>query len=198
VTVGGVSSSIPATPFRWERRAVATLHRWEEAAETDYLEGAHDGYAHLAPPATHQRAILFVRNRFWIIRDTVVSGSAHGFEVRWQAGPDVTAAQVRTGAVRLTDGVGAGLVLVASAGALEIEEGWSSPVFGKRVRAPACACRMPRNSGDVVVTVLVPCCAGEEPTVEFSGSIAMVTMVTMGSWQYSVGFAEGPLRLVRT
>jgi hypothetical protein len=192
VTVGGESSSRPTTPFRWAHRANATLLRWEERLEADYFEGTHDGYAHLVPPVEHQRAILFLRKRCWIVRDTVVGGSLHGYEVRWQCAPGIEAERIGPRMLGLANASGTGLVLAASAGTLEVEPAWSSPVFGSRIPATACASRIDRNGGDVVVTALVPARKGEHPQVEFSGGV--VTVAT-DAWRCVIEIGDGPLRL---
>jgi hypothetical protein len=92
----------------------------------------------------------------------------------------------------LANASGTGLVLAASAGTLEVEPAWSSPVFGSRIPATACASRIDRNGGDVVVTALVPARKGEHPQVEFSGGV--VTVAT-DAWRCVIEIGDGPLRL---
>ena len=192
VTVAGRSSSRPATPFRWASRAEARLLTWEATPDWTLFEGEHDGYADLVPPATHRRAILFVPHRCWIVRDAVASSSAHPFEARWHAAPGLAVERSGERACTLRDSTGAALVIAASAGTLGVEESWSSPVFGARVRSAICVSSMQPGDGNVIVTALVPAGPGEQPVVNFQGDRVRISTA---AWTQDV-LVTGDLRIV--
>ena len=192
VTVAGRSSSVPATPFRWSSRADAQLRRWDVMDGWTLFEGSHDGYASLVPPAVHQREILFVPHRAWIVRDTVASKARHAFEVRWQAAPGIEVESVGDGGWALRDAAGPGLLVVGSAGSSGIEESWSSPVFGARLRSAACVAAMKPEDGNVIVTALVPMGPGERPVVDFQKDRVRISTP---AWTQEILLAEGSLRV---
>lgn len=192
VTVAGRSSSLPGTPFRWASRAEATLIRWEATDGWTLFEGSHDGYSDLVPSAVHRREILFVPQRAWVVRDTIVSAGRHPFEVRWHAAPGLELdAADRTCTLR--EPRGTGLLIAASAGSLRVEETWSAPVFGARIASSICASAMAPEDGNVIVTALVPVGHGERPVVNFQeGRVRIST----AAWTQEILVAEGPLRVV--
>lgn len=189
VTVEGRSSSVPGTPFRWQNRAEAKLIRWEEGPAADYFEGLHDGYAGLDPAVTHRRAILFLRGRFWVVRDVIESVGSPAYDVRWHCAPGV-AVTVGAGEARLVGPAGAGLHLAASAGAVGAEESWSSSAYGVRHRSQTCVCRVSGGGIREVITVLVPCSAAEQPEVEF---LRDAVRVTTGGRTETIVLSGGPL-----
>lgn len=192
VTVAGRSSSVPATPFRWANRAGATLIRWESNEAWTAFDGSHDGYADLAPPAEHRREILFVPQRAWVVRDTIVSAGRHPFEVRWHAAPGLELDPADRSCT-LREPQGTGLLIAASAGALRVEAGWSAPVFGARVASAICVWAMGPEDGNVIVTALVPLGQGARPVVNFQEDRVRISTP---AWTQEILVAEGPLRAV--
>ena len=191
VTVAGRSSSQPGTPFRWASRAEGRLLRWESTTGWTLFEGEHDGYADLVPPATHRRAILFVPQRCWIVRDTVVSSAMHPFEARWHAAPGISVEGSGDRACTLRDTSGIGLHIAASSGELRVEESWSSPVFGVRLRSAICVSAMRPEHGNVIVTALVPAGPDEQPVINF---LEDRIRISMPAWTQEV-FIDGDLRI---
>ena len=191
VTVAGESSSMPATPFRWSTRAEARVHRWDSDREVDYLDGSHDGYARLDPPATHRREILFLRGRCWVVRDEV-RGGAHPFEVRWHAAPGVTATPADARNCRFRAPAGPGLELAVSAGELSLEPARSSPGFGVAQPSTMGVVRVAAGAGSRIVTVLVPVAATERPLIEFA---ADRVRIASGAWSVDVFTGDESLRL---
>lgn len=192
VTVAGRSSSLPGSPFRWASRAEARLIRWEVTREWTLFEGVHSGYADLVPPASHQREVLFVPQRGWIVRDTVVSAARYPFEVRWHAAAGLAVDLAQTRACTLRETGGSGLLIASSAGSLALEESWSSAVFGARARSTTCVAAMKPEDGNVIVTALVPMGPGERPVVDFQRDRVRISTP---AWTQEILVAEGPLRL---
>ena len=81
LTVDGQSSSVPASPFSWSTMACCETQSWISCERCDYFEGKHDGYQRLAPPATHSRGVVFLKNDYWVIRDRVSSDGPHRYEL---------------------------------------------------------------------------------------------------------------------
>jgi hypothetical protein len=64
VTLDGVSSSIPDGMFTWKTIGECRLLDWVTGEHYDYVAGEHGGVA---------RSIIFLRGKYWIIRDTLKS-----------------------------------------------------------------------------------------------------------------------------
>lgn len=83
LAVDRVSSSVPGRPFSWKTRAVATRKTWISEERFDLFEGSHNGYERLETSATHHRAILFIKNDYWIMRDLVETGGTHDYSLNF-------------------------------------------------------------------------------------------------------------------
>ncbi|HEV7374467.1 MAG TPA: alginate lyase family protein [Pyrinomonadaceae bacterium] len=140
LVVDGESSSIPAGPFQWKHVARTTLRAWHSHAAFDYFEGAHDGYERLPQPATHTRSLLFLKDRYWIMRDRASAQGAHQYDLRFHFSADATPfadETGNTGAVRESWNEKSGLEIFAfGGGGWTIDEGWVSSCYGEREAAP--------------------------------------------------------------
>ena len=165
VTVDGESSSVPGGAFAWRHVARARHTLWESGPRFDYVEGAHDGFARLAPPAEHRRAVLFVKGGYWVVRDRVLSAGAHQVDVHWHLALGLEGA-VDDGAAEVRDR-GAPLLRLAAfgAGAFERGEGWVSPRYGARGAAPVLRYGQRGSGAQEVITFLLPVAAGARPAV---------------------------------
>lgn len=81
LTVDGESSSISGGPFSWNTIARAQLLAWISRRRFDYVEAEHDGYKRLVEPVSYKRAILFLKNDYWLIRDRVESDGDHRYDL---------------------------------------------------------------------------------------------------------------------
>ena len=77
LTLEGESSSLPDGPFSWRAIANSDCRNWISRYRFDFVEGSHDGYSRLSWPATHARSILFLKDDYWVVRDSVKSDAAH-------------------------------------------------------------------------------------------------------------------------
>jgi len=69
----------PKVPFRMKEEACPKVLQWQSNEEYDLFEGEHYAYRRLAEPIIHNRRIFFSKkDRFWIIRDEVVSDPSNG------------------------------------------------------------------------------------------------------------------------
>jgi hypothetical protein len=81
LTVDGESSSVPAGPFSWSTIATCEAQAWISRERFDYFEGKHDGYERLVPPVAHSRAVLFLKNDYWVMRDRVKTDGKHRYDL---------------------------------------------------------------------------------------------------------------------
>lgn len=89
LTLDGESSSVPgAGAFKWGTAAQAKTNHWTSENRFDLFEGTHDGYERLASPATHVRKLLFLKNDYWIMRDTIESAGAHQCDLNFHFAAD--------------------------------------------------------------------------------------------------------------
>lgn len=89
LVVDGVSSSLPGSAFSWKTRAEATAHKWIAEDRFDLFEGSHDGYRRLEDPVVHNRSILFLKNDYWIVRDTAETSGQHEYSLNFHFAADV-------------------------------------------------------------------------------------------------------------
>jgi glycosyltransferase involved in cell wall biosynthesis len=88
--VDGEPSSIPDGPFSWKTIAECEPVSWLSERRFDYVEGRHDGYERLTPPATHTRSVLFLKNDYWIMRDSLSANGDHDLELRFHFAPGIS------------------------------------------------------------------------------------------------------------
>ena len=84
LVIDDVSQSEPHGKFSWLSKANADAKKWIAQDRFDFFEGAHDGYERLRPaPATHARAILSLKNDYWIVRDFVETFGTHDYQLNF-------------------------------------------------------------------------------------------------------------------
>ncbi|MDT7603944.1 MAG: hypothetical protein QOF61_1941 [Acidobacteriota bacterium] len=166
LTIDGEPSSVPARAFQWKHVARSTLRRWINGSRFDLFEGAHDGYARLASPATHARTVLFLKTDYWIVRDAVETEGEHAYELRFHFAPGVEPSvedDEGERVLRVREGGAVALELFAPDGAGEwrMEDGWVSRCYAQRERA-AVGVRARRGAGrQEFYTFVVPRAANE-------------------------------------
>lgn len=80
----GESSSIPATPFSWEKVANCKTLSWITNERFDFFRGQHDGYM----PVIHVRNVLFIKDNYWIVCDEVEDKPEHDYKWNFHFTPD--------------------------------------------------------------------------------------------------------------
>ncbi len=164
LTIDGQSSSIPAGTFQWRRIAESTPRKWTTHARFDYFEGAHDGYARLDSPATHTRSILFLKEGYWVMRDTVETSGTHTYDAYFHFAPGSDPTIEREGEMMLMRENGAhmaGLEIFAPSGdgVWKKADGWVSEQYGQRAPAPVCTRSTQAEGKRDFTTFLVPASA---------------------------------------
>ena len=114
------------------------IHRWEVGDGELVFEAAHDAYRRLKKPVVHRRAIRFdKRTEVWTIDDRFEGKGVHLFESRLHFAPGIEPARVPGEKGRFeTVCEGARLRIEARSEnefEAEIEDGWYSPSYGRRV-----------------------------------------------------------------
>ncbi|HYG81781.1 MAG TPA: alginate lyase family protein, partial [Pyrinomonadaceae bacterium] len=162
LTVDGESSSVPAGTFRWRHAARSTLRVWVTHPRFDYFEGSHDGYGRLADPATHARSILFLKGRYWVMRDRVEARGSHRYDLHFHFSPGADPSAVAedgAAVVREAAGAGGGLELLAFGGRVTWRGGWVSTCYGERRHAPVFSLSAAGEGSHEFFTFMIP--AGE-------------------------------------
>ena len=75
----------------------------------DCFVGVHDGFKRLADPVVHRRRVLFVRDGYWVIVDTMLALGTHesAAHLHLLPGAVVSRQSPRSATVALDDGGGA-------------------------------------------------------------------------------------------
>jgi hypothetical protein len=163
LTVDGQSSSLPGRTFQWRHIAECVTRKWASNARFDYFEGAHDGYARLASPATHVRGILFLKDGYWIMRDIIETHGAHSYVAHFHFAAGVEPVVEREGEMFVVregraDAASGGLEIFAPAsdGVWKKETGWVSERYGERAEAHVCTRTLKAEGRREFITFLVP------------------------------------------
>jgi len=161
LTIDLNSSSASAGPFSWKDIAQCQRLAWISKDRFDFVKGSHDGYSRLSPPAAHIRSILFIKNRYWIIRDQVTSNGEHQADLwfHFDAGaePLIEALDEDTTIVRaLSDRGGLDIRVFGSDGRWKREEGWVSRCYGEKEAARVYVFSLSATGEMELVTFLLP------------------------------------------
>lgn len=165
------SSSLPAGAFSWQTVARARAETWMSHPRFDYFAGTHDGFARLDPQLRYTRAIFFLKNDYWIVRDRVRgSDAAHAVALHFHFAPEDATPEVEATddaappASAREHGAGvAGLTIYAfgSNGLWREERGWVSRQYGARTPAPVCVYDSTATGAQDFYTFMLPHAAGE-------------------------------------
>ena len=161
LTVDGSSASLPDGPFSWAAAAAARVERWWSGTGTDYFVGSHDGFLRLPVPAVHRRRILFVRSGYFAVIDTVLAEGLHEVEAHFHGavGSRATPQGEASASLTLPGAEGSSRLLFFAFGdvsAVRWDEGWVSPVYGRRSLAPRARVVNRGTGRHDLVALLVP------------------------------------------
>jgi hypothetical protein len=155
------SSSVPAGPFSWKNIARSRGLAWISKDRFDFVKGSHDGYSRLSQPVAHTRSILFLKNRYWIVRDEIASGGEHQADLwfHFDAGaePLLEALDNNATVVRAwSDEGGLDIRVFAGDGRWKREEGWISRCYGEKQSARVYVFSLSARGDMEFVTFLLP------------------------------------------
>jgi uncharacterized heparinase superfamily protein len=165
VTVDGLSQSVPAGPFAWERAAESRMREFTTDNAFDYFEGSHDGYERLDDPVTHTRSLFHVkpdRERelpsFMVVRDKFDARKRHRYAVRYHLAEECSATADKNVA-NAVDAAGRELSIAVfgrSEPKAGIEQGWVSKCYGQRQPGPVARFDSECGGDHQFVTFIVP------------------------------------------
>lgn len=150
LTIDGESSSVPERAFQWSHIAEAKVESWITHRKFDFFAGEQNGFMRLENPAMQRRAILFLKNDYFILRDTVESSGEHRIRSHFHfaAGADVEDTAKRGAhesddaqvlpALKMNADEREHLQIVAlgnAAGAWRLEDGFVSSCYGAKREA---------------------------------------------------------------
>jgi uncharacterized heparinase superfamily protein len=133
LVVDGAEQAEPGGVFNWRTQVEARADGWLAREGFDLVVARHAGYARLAQPVVHQRWVFHRKGGRLFFLDRVTGAGEHELELRWHLAPGVEATAEPGGVVVLrTPGGRTHALLTAGACAPHLEEGWYSPVYGRR------------------------------------------------------------------
>jgi hypothetical protein len=199
------SSSEFGGKFKWQTLANAALRSWIADRRFDFFEGSHDGFRRLPAPAEHARAVLFLKNDYWIVRDYVETLGEHDYQLNFHfdAGTNPMLIENEDGgdcAVEKTDGQsGLHLCSFGDNGVWRARENWISDCYGNQLRAPFFQFLSHGKGAQEFFTFLLPTILpDDEPRVretEIEGGRAFV--INFHDYQDIFVYADGD-RMIRT
>ena len=155
VTVDGCGSATPSGPFSWAARPSTPSASWGTAPGVDALLGSHDGFASLADPVMHHRAVLHAHHAYWLLVDRIEARGAHDITVHFPLAPGIGVTLDGARVALRRDGVDvAQMEAAAGSGAWQVEEGWQSRAYGQKERSTALAWRIHASGDDAAATLV--------------------------------------------
>lgn len=164
LTIDGASSSETAGKFAWKSIADARIERTLSAENFDYFCGSHEGFSRLENRIiTHRREMLFMRSKFWILRDSINAENVHDYELNFHfaAGlqPEIMDGKFVLNRAEADKKNGLKIFTFGnSGGEWQIVNDWTSVCYGRREKsltARFCAAQLIGNQE--FVTFLLPC-----------------------------------------
>ena len=142
--------------FRLQPDAAITLHRWVSNDEFDLLDASHNGYSRLTPGIVHRRQIYFdKRMRLWVLHDALqparhtTQNGANGIlapeialdaKLHFHFAPGLQLRQAGKRQATIAEGPDGVRMTMLPLGDFSLKaklaEGWFSPGYGYRERAP--------------------------------------------------------------
>jgi len=157
-------------PINRDEAARFTLRGWQAAEYLDSFDGEHTGYRRLVQPVTHRRQIWFEKpDGFWVIRDLLTGTGAHRIAGYLHFAPMEVTIESNDPWIVSAGSPDRRLVIawVPSPGlSLSLTDGWYSPRYGAREKAPVVSYEMQRGLPVDITFALVPNRAGAALDIE--------------------------------
>lgn len=129
----------PKSAFSWEAFVETKVESWITGTSFELFRGLHFGYARLAHPVVHRRWVFHLKSQFWLVRDVVLGEGEHSLDLFWHIAPGFLPRQESSGSILFEHAAGSRFALLTddSSGWIQkLDQGWWSPVYGKREPAP--------------------------------------------------------------
>jgi hypothetical protein len=137
--VAKLDQAKPGNPFSWEAFVDTKVEAWTTEASFELFRGSHSGYARLSQPVVHRRWIFHLTSQFWLVRDVALGEGEHSVDLFWHCAPGFLPRQETSGCILFEDVAGLRFALLTddrSGWMVRLEDGWWSPVYGKKEPAP--------------------------------------------------------------
>ena len=127
--------------FTMKLDAAVKVNRWLVTENHDFLDAEHNGYARLKNPVVHRRQIYFNKEeQYWVIKDKLTGegGYKHKFDLYFHFAPMELKKKNELG-IETDNKNGTNIMIVpleTEGIEMEIETGWVSYSYGKKVEAP--------------------------------------------------------------
>lgn len=141
VTIDGQAAAEPGAPFRWKRRADATLETWAATTHGVLAVGSVAGFSGRAAGLRHRRTIVWLPAlRAWVVLDEVPGVDV--FTAHYPSAPGLTLRALGGGAEWVgQDGALGTLRVVDQDADILRRNSWYSPVYGQKQSVPAVSIR---------------------------------------------------------
>ena len=195
VVVDGRDQTILRGAKRAFKQAQVEPRRWLSCERYDFVCGAHRGYERLAQPVTHERSVLFLRNRYWLLTDALTGEGEHRFDLLFHLLPGAKPlVHEQTGGVCVRSDDGFGLFIqpltgdapVLVEGETEPPQGWVSFQSGVKEPAPVVTYSRSAAAPATFATLLIPLWPDADETPQVT--IEPATSQHVGA---RVAFADG-------
>jgi len=205
-TIDGLSSSEPGRgPFQWSHSANATIERWTTTTTFDLLKASHDGFQRLNAPVRHERTVLYVKGRYWVVRDRFIGEGHHAAQLHFHCAPGVRASTNGGKSVRLAPAdarSAVDLVTFGNNGQYTLRDDWVSPEYAHKVPAVTCVYEAALQGTTELMTFILPSlaipqCVVQSESGEYevsSGDFRDVHRVEPAGWMWAAADAAGSRR----
>ncbi|MEO8560550.1 MAG: alginate lyase family protein [bacterium] len=160
VTVDDESSSVTGGLFHWRSVARTTTHAWSTSPAYDFWRGSHDGYRRLSDPAVHERSVLLLHGRYFVVHDIIDAELGHRWTAHWHCTPDLTLRSASDSDAQVTDPSRDDVVLLQlitiGDGTLRAGTSWRSEAYGAKREGPSVEYTATGTGRQHSVTLLVP------------------------------------------
>ncbi|MCP9493815.1 MAG: heparinase II/III family protein [Pyrinomonadaceae bacterium MAG19_C2-C3] len=175
LTIDDESSSIPERAFQWSYIADAKAEKWISKGRFDFFAGRQDGFTRLEHPAMQRREVLFLKNDYFILRDTVESSGAHLIRSHLHFTPHAEI-EIERKSESPNDGDAlsgltlklageAGLRVISCGderGAWRVEDGFVAPCYGAKQAGRAAYYEAISKADYELMTLLLPLSSSED------------------------------------
>jgi hypothetical protein len=129
----------PEGPFSWEAFVDTNMESWITGTSFDLFRGSHSGYARLSPPVLHRRWVFHLKSQFWLVRDIALGEGERRVDLFWHIAPGFLPRHESSGSIMFENAAGSRFAVLidnSSGWTVRLEDGWWSPVYGKKEPAP--------------------------------------------------------------
>ena len=135
--VDGLDQADAQGPFAWTNLPKVRAEQWIRGSAFDLFVGSHNGYARGSSPVIHRRMVFWLKNKFWLVRDLAEGAGKHKLDLYWHLAAEL--AQANKSELVFSWGNEKALAVVPVQGqgwASEVQQGWWSPVYGRKEASP--------------------------------------------------------------